>query len=294
MRTPHSMTDGGPAVARSDSPTKGRIASLIRRMEEMPSHPTVSMRVVRMTDDPRTTLNSLAEAIELDPILSAQLLRIANSAYYSLRTPVANVPRAVTVLGFSTVRALAAAASSGLRHSEHPIPLRFWQHSAAVANACQLISTRYDVPTNDAFALGLLHDLGSGLLYMTDPTAWVEIERTGVVGGELEIELFGVTHQVIGSRVLEAWRFPREFCDAVARHHQPLSPREASFTRCLIAGQMVASLALESVVDERAAVHREVLLEHDFDDAQLERIIDRVAVEYGALAAVLAETVGAS
>ncbi|QRN80613.1 MAG: HDOD domain-containing protein, partial [Nocardiopsis sp. BM-2018] len=189
----------------------------------------------------------------------------------------------------------------------------------------QLISTRYDVPANDAFALGLLHDLGSGLLYMTDPTAWAEVERHGGVGGELEVELFGITHQAIGARVLEAWRFPREFCDAVARHHRCLSRSEAPFTRCLIAGRLVATLALDlpvpgqptsdpladhpgerrvgtdadehgstATTEAEAAHPRSVLLEHDFDDAQLDRIVDRVALEYGALGAVLAETVGAA
>jgi len=273
-------------------PPRARVKTeaLIRRMEEMPSHPSVAMRVLWLTDDPRTTIEALAGATELDPILAAQLMRIANSAYYSLRTPVTNVPRAITVLGFSTVRALATASVSGLRSSKHPIPIQFWEHAAAVANACQLIGGRYDVPSSDAFALGLLHDLGSGLLFMADQDAWHTVEEQVDGGGLLEKQLFGVTHQDIGARILEAWRFPRDFVDAVSRHHHRLETREPVYARCLIAAELIAEVALGQVSGVRAESHRSLLIADGFVAGPLERVIERVSFEYRSLSEVLAET----
>lgn len=281
---PSTMTGPEPPLTRI------KTEALLERMEQMPSHPSVAMRVLWLTDDPRTTIESLAQATELDPILTAQLLRIANSAYYSLRTPVTNVPRAIMVLGFSTVRALATASMSGLRSSKHPIPTEFWEHAAAVANACQLVGGRYDVPSSDAFALGLLHDLGSGLLFMADEEAWATVSEQAAGGGSLEKELFGVTHQDIGARVLDAWRFPRDFVEAVARHHHRLESREQSYTRCLIAAELIAEVALAEVSGIRAESHRTLLIADGFMPAQIERVVERVSVEYRSLADVLAET----
>jgi putative nucleotidyltransferase with HDIG domain len=270
--------------------TRVKTEALIARMEAMPSHPSVAMRVLWLTDDHRTTIDGLARATELDPILAAQLMRIANSAYYSLRTPVTNVPRAIMVLGFSTVRALATASVSGLRSSKHPIPVQFWEHAAAVANACQLIGGRYDVPSSDAFALGLLHDLGSGLLFMADQDAWRTVEEQVDGGGSLEKRLFGITHQEIGARILEAWRFPRDFVEAVSRHHHRLETREQAYTRCLIASELIAEVALGHVTGVRAESHRTLLIADGFVREQLERVIERVSFEYGSLSEVLAET----
>lgn len=300
--TPHSMTDGSNGgstggaglrrspVDRAARETRRRTEELIEQLEAMPSHPSVAMKVIWLTDDPKSTIESLARATELDPILTSQLLRIANSAYYSLRTPVANVPRAITVLGFSTVRALATASVTGLRSGKHPIPLSFWEHAAAVANACQLLGNRYDVPSSDAFALGLLHDLGSGLLLLADPEAWQMVEEEETGGGSLEKDLFGITHQEIGSRVLARWRFPPDFCEAIARHHHRLEQRERPYTRCLIAAELISEIALGQVTGTVAESHRAVLIADGFATDQLERMIDRVADEYPSLAAVLAET----
>src|SRR3546814_105463 len=137
-------------------------------IEAMPSHPSVPLRILWLADDPRSSSSDLAKAVELDPALTARLLRMSNSAYYSLRTPVTNVSRAITVLGFSTVRSMAAAATAGLDDGSE-LPAGFWDHAAATANATQLVAPRYMVPGGDGFALGLLHDLGTALLCRADP-----------------------------------------------------------------------------------------------------------------------------
>src|SRR3546814_15714202 len=100
----------------------------------MPSHPSVPLRILWLADDPRSSSSDLAKAVELDPALTARLLRMTNSAYYSLRTPATNSSRAITVLGFSNVRQMAADATPGPdAGSEHPAAL--WDHATAHANA---------------------------------------------------------------------------------------------------------------------------------------------------------------
>ncbi|HSL58169.1 MAG TPA: HDOD domain-containing protein [Acidimicrobiales bacterium] len=270
-----------------DAGAASRVAELLSSMEAMPAHPAVALRVVWLVDDPAVNAVALARTVELDPVLSARLMRIANSAYYSLRTPVSNVPRAITALGFSTVKALATTAGAGIDDPDHPVPAWFWQHAAAVANASQLVAGHYDVGSSDAFALGLLHDLGTGLLHRVAPEACERIQASAWGSASLEMEAFGITHEEAGAKVLHAWRFPSPFTEAVANHHHRLEPREQGLTRCLIAGELIADLAAGELSPPRADAVRAVLAADGLDTALVDRIVARVGEEGRALAAVL-------
>ncbi len=270
-------------------PRNEQIEALLRAMEDLPSHPTVALRVLWLVDDPSSDVSRLAKTVELDPLLAARLIHISNSAYYSLRTPVTNVPRAIAALGFATVRSLAASAACGLSDDDTAVDGEFWTHAAAVANAAQLVAGRFNVASSDAFALGLMHDLGEALLHRAAPAAWSQLGSRPTP--ERELELFGITHAEAGARVLEAWRFPPAFCDAIANHHHSLSPRETPLTQCLIAAELVADLAVGNLTIARGDAARMVLSLNGIDGEVLDRTISRVRHETAALSAVLAEGV---
>jgi putative nucleotidyltransferase with HDIG domain len=269
----------------ADAARNEQIESLLQAMEELPSHPTVALRVLWLVDDPSSDVTRLAKTVELDPLLSARLIRISNSAFYSLRTPVTNVPRAIAALGFATVRSLAASAACGLSDEDTAVEGNFWAHAAAVANASQLLAGRYGVPSSDAFALGLMHDLGEALLQRAVPAAWSQLGER--VTPQRELEVLGITHAEAGARVLEAWKFPAPFCEAIANHHHSLSPRETPITRCLIAAEMVANLAEGQLSIAKSDAARMILSLEGIEGDALERIIARVQHETTALSAVL-------
>lgn len=283
MDAPIEGHDAGPDA--EVDPRNEQIERLLQAMEELPSHPTVALRVLWLVDDPSSDVARLAKTVELDPLLAARLIRISNSAYYSLRTPVTNVPRAIAALGFATVRSLAASAACGLTDDDTAVEGEFWTHAAAVANAAQMVAPRYNVPASDAFALGLLHDLGEALLHQADPESWAQLGPRPT--SERELELFGITHAEAGARVLEAWKFPTPFCDAIANHHHQLSPRETPLTQCLIAAELVANLAVGNLTIARSDAARLVLALDGIEGPELDRIISRVRHEAAALSAVL-------
>lgn len=286
------MDDGttipGPGAPEHDA-RSDQIEALLRAMEELPSHPTVALRVLWLVDDPNSDVTRLAKTVELDPLLAARLIHISNSAYYSLRTPVTNVPRAIAALGFATVRSLAASAACGLSDDDNAVDGNFWSHAAAVANAAQLVAGRFNVPQSDAFALGLMHDLGEALLHRAAPAAWSQLGPRPTP--QRELELFGITHAEAGARVLEAWRFPPGFCEAIANHHHSLSPREAPLTQCLIAAELVAEIAVSGLTIAREDAARMVLSLNGIDGEGLDRMLSRVRHETAALSAVLTDGV---
>jgi putative nucleotidyltransferase with HDIG domain len=255
--------------------------------------------------------------VETDPVLVARLLHLANSAYYSPRTPIGTVDRAITLLGFATVRTVATVVACGLG-SAAVVPQGFWQHASATANAAQLIAWRFGVPTGDAFTVGLLHDLGRGLLHVADPVQSAEIDlaldRLGPTGTAappagpgptategsngtapatgapvdrlaLERKAFGITHAEAAARVLTSWRFPAAMVEAIAHHHSGLEHAPSDMVRLLIAAEAVAGLAFGpwgEPVDTESA-----LAALGIEAERLDAIVQRVRTESGTLAAVL-------
>lgn len=235
-------------VLTADQPTTdGLIDALIEELERLPAQPSIAMRVVWIADDPHSSAKDLAAAIAADPSLTARLLKLANSAYYGLSGRVANVGFAVTVIGFPTVRAMAAAMASGLFDggSGPTAPPGFWEHAVSVATACSTLADRIGIRAADAFSLGLLHDLGSALLFRSDAIRFAGVvERSKaqrIPLSVLEREVFGIAHDDAAARVFAAWRFPEDFVVAVGSHHGPVDPVANPFARLLQAGEAVVA-----------------------------------------------------
>lgn len=268
-------------------PVKVSAHQLLRELQELPAQPSVAMRVVLTANDERSALSELGRLIELDPALTAHVMRLANSAYYGLNTPVSSATRAVTIVGLATARAVATSVAMGL---EGPgVPPGFWEHSAATASAAAVVAPRVGCNRADAFSLGLLHDLGAALLHRVDPQAYAEV--TGLVAaGEqslviAEIEAFGTSHDQAAAGVLEAWNFPPPFVAAVRSHHDRGRNLVNPMTRVLASAEEISlrlpNAPIHEVVASRAMPSN--LAEDGLGDGALERLLDQVAGEAAAL-----------
>lgn len=253
----------GPMLGRPDPMRTGttlsgsalnRVRDLERALEDVKASRPAATRVLMMTEDPNVDGRHLAEAIDVDPLLSAQILRLANSAAFGMSRRVASTQHAVSVVGFDSVRAAAAIIASGLRHHRTATPPGFWEHAAAAASACSVVSGRFGLSRGEAFSLGLLHDIGAAILCSVDPDAYREIssDRDDTPARcALEVATFGMSHAEAGARLLANWNFPELFVGAVASHHDVmvgLSPHE----RVLLAGDALAHLVVEPAVDSEA------------------------------------------
>ena len=237
------------ALAVAPEPPTGRslVAALMEELEQLPASQAIALRVVQVVDDPATGAADVAKAAGADPSLTARMLRVANSAYYGLSGRVGTPAFAVTVLGFQTVRSLAALSATGLVGTDS-LPENFWDRAASVASAASLLARRVGADPPEAFCAGLLHDLGTALLRRQDPVLYDGL-LARVAGGErmlrLEEVTYGGTHASLCADVLTAWHFPRELCDAVGRHHDVPAPSAPPVRRAL-----QAAVALVGTDDE--------------------------------------------
>jgi HD-like signal output (HDOD) protein len=223
---------------------------LIEELERLPAQPSVAVRTVWVADQPNSSAKDLAAALTADPALTARVLRLANSAYYGLSRRVAEVSFAVTVVGFPTVRAMAAVHASGLfEPGEHTVPAGYWEHSVATATVCSVLAPRAGVRPNQAFPLGLLHDLGSALLFRADPARFEAVQAEARHGRPLqaaERAAYGMAHDEAAARVFSAWRFPETFIEAVGDHHAHPATLTEPHALLLAAAESVASRLVKS------------------------------------------------
>ena len=220
-----------------------RTSNVLERLGELPSLPAVYHRAREAMDDPHGSLEVVARIIETDPVLTARVLRVANSALYGLPTRVESVLRALTVIGTAETRNLILATTIISVFQDLPlgaVSMRsFWEHSIACGIAARAIARRTGLPGAEHYYLaGLLHDIGRLPLFILEPHAMSAIllghrDRKGHLW-ELEQPVFGATHAQIGSALLEGWNIPAMYCSAAVLHHGALPdqswPAEAAVT----------------------------------------------------------------
>jgi putative nucleotidyltransferase with HDIG domain len=215
---------------------------IVRRVEEIPALPKNAHQVIKLTEDPKTVITDLSNAISNDQALAAKVLRLANSAYYGYARRIITISDAVIILGYGTIRNLVMAASvHGVMDRELPgyVMARgeLWKQSMVSALLARKLAARcgFDNPEK-AFVAGLLHDIGKIILntYMAEAYAAI-IERVNtekVPFMKAEEEVLGFNHAVVGGKVAEKWNLPEELVEAISCHH---NPREAKVSPALTA-----------------------------------------------------------
>ncbi|MEM1415842.1 MAG: HDOD domain-containing protein [Myxococcota bacterium] len=188
--------------------------------------PAVAQHVLGLLSDPQVNVKLLNEALEKDPILASQLLRLANSALFRPAVPYASLEAAIVRLGTQTVQELVASVAMMSLFEDAQKPAEaIRDHGAAVAAIGRILaqSVRYR-GVGTVFLTGLMHDVGKLMIHQVgelDYTAFVEELTEPDRMHLIEREHLGYDHAVLGAHVLDAWHLPPALCRAVAWHHQP-------------------------------------------------------------------------
>ena len=222
------------------------IQQLIAATNELAALPTTTVRLLELLDDPTVGAGPVLEVVEKDPALTANLLKLCNSAYYGLRRQVGTVREALVMLGNKTVVTLAFAASMGevLRGSltgYHLDKSELWHHTLAVAlGASYLASVSGDRELRErAFTGGMVHDIGKLLLDKHLGRQLQHIEP-GCSADELraaERSILGFDHAEAGAALAEAWNFPPDLVAVIRYHHRPLD------SGARVGGELVTAVA---------------------------------------------------
>ncbi|MCP5051959.1 MAG: HDOD domain-containing protein [bacterium] len=201
----------------------------LKHSNRVPSLPQVLQEVVRASGDSDLSSKELAKIIKKDLSLTAQLLKLVNSPRYHRSGRISSIDYAVTQVG--TRAAIAMALSTGIYRAFNGTggsinPLQFWHHSLETAVAGREIAIIYGYqPVEEAFVLGLMHDLGLLVLETYFPsqsqTVWTQVKK-GEILTEVEQEIYGTNHARVGQFLLEKWNLPPFMAEVVGKHHHEL------------------------------------------------------------------------
>jgi len=228
MSTSSGTTGAG--TAAGGAPERGahaRLKRVVQRVYDIPSFPLVIARLSEVAEDPGSSSKDLAAIMEKDQALSAKVLRLVNSAFYSLSKPVSSLRHAITLVGFNSVRSLAISVSvrGAFPGDEDPAAqAAFWDHSLTAAAAARHIAERARLPIkDDLFTAGLLHDIGVLVARRYLAAEAREADRLVVEEGldplDAERSAIGVEHTLLGAWLAEHWRLPQIIRAAIRDHH---------------------------------------------------------------------------
>ena len=211
---------------------------VLQKLEQnLPSLSPTSSKIIQLASNINTPPQDLTKAIKLDPVLSAKVLKLVNSSYFSLREKIVSLEKAVIMLGLNTIKNLALSAAVLTQiSSKNQAPAfnnnEFWKHSLAVGITARLIAQKRNIDKKiieDYFIAGLLHDLGLAVESHIFPDEMERIAKYCTKDGILMAEavelggLGGMNHCKIGELLAEHWNLSQSLKNVMVLHHDPFS-----------------------------------------------------------------------
>jgi HD-like signal output (HDOD) protein len=194
---------------------------------QLPAISEVAHELIRTMNRESVTVREVRDIIARDPALTAQLLRIANSAQFGLPRGVSSLDEAIAIVGMARVRALSLTACMAGSFPTMPgLDKRsFWQYSMACAGYAQWMAVRLDIDGQVAWLTGMMLRLGELLIAQAEPKALAAIEKRPCTPGERwtrEKQLVGFSEGQITAEMARRWNFPMLIVQALQRASDPI------------------------------------------------------------------------
>lgn len=200
-----------------------RLAALVGRVDMLPTAPHIFQELLTCLRNPSSSITDASGIITRDVAMTANIMKLVNSAFFGSRRPISTPERAVAYLGLDTLGALVLGhgvfKSGAVEDATVFSHEQLWQHSLQTAIAARAIAQHEEFSTaasEAAFLAGVLHDVGKMILRKRVPSAdQPELSREEIV------TRMRVHHAEVGAYLLGLWGFPIPIVEAVALHHTP-------------------------------------------------------------------------
>lgn len=203
------------------------IDKLLKQPNALPSAPKVVRKLIETFDQEDVDALQVATYIEADPVLTAKLLKMANSAFFGLTRSVTDARGAISVLGLIKVRALViAAAMDDSFHAVGGVNLnQFWRYSLNTANLSRYLALPIRIDESTTFTAGLVHAIGELVMHVAMPEQMLELNRSiGLLDlkrARAQRGLFGYSYAEVGAALAREWKFPKKMIDAIGNQIAP-------------------------------------------------------------------------
>jgi HD-like signal output (HDOD) protein/CheY-like chemotaxis protein len=216
----------------ADAIETGRLNQLVAKMDRLPSLPALYVQIVEKLNDPASTIEDVGDIVAQDLAMTAQLLKLVNSAFFGLPHTVFNPGEAATYLGLDTIKSLVLSIHAFAQFDDlktqgfnldalmgHSLRTAAWARQIAdLEDASAKVST-------ECFVAGMLHDIGKLVLAANYPAEYERVtqltQSEGLSVCMAEKEVFLADHADVGGRLLGLWGLPVPVVESIALHHRP-------------------------------------------------------------------------
>jgi HD-like signal output (HDOD) protein len=194
----------------------------------LPTIPKVGQQLIVTFASEDVSISQVAAQLAADPVMSARLLKLANSAYFHVSRTVGTVEAALQILGMVMARNLVIGASvaAAFKNTTGINLQQFWRYNLYTACAARWLADRTDVDSDMVFTLGILHAVGQLQMHAVIPDELVALDKQmGVLDAgraKAELEVFGFHYGDVSAELARAWNFPLSLVDALRHVAEPL------------------------------------------------------------------------
>ncbi|MGD8449923.1 MAG: HDOD domain-containing protein [Desulfobacterales bacterium] len=276
------------------------INSIIKKIERLTPIPQVASKVMSIAEDPKSSMSDLSKIIVYDTAVTANLLKVVNSAYFGLPEKVDSVHQAIVYLGMSQVVDLVLLSASGknLQTAQEGYDLKageLWKYSVSSALIAREIAEKKGVKdTHLIFTAALLKDIGKVILnqYVKDSFEKINalVTKQNFTFREAEKEVIGIDHAELGGMVAENWKFSPKMVEIIRHHHRPQETSMSEFesaivymadTICMMMGIGVGSDGLAY------RFHREVVESLELTETEFQKMVAGFVEKIGEIEAMI-------
>ena len=269
------------------------LEKLIDKSSKLGSLPSIVYRVFDVMDDANSTATQIGRVINDDPALTARLLKLVNSPFYGFSAKVDTVYRAVALIGHKELRSVVVAASAikvfdGIPSDLVSMPM-FWKRSLSTAVVARVLAAfKREREIERYFIAGLLHDIGSLLLYLQQPdemTQALQMQQSeGMELGAAEKQVLGYDHTEVGGALLKKWNLPPVICGSVRFQETPAKApdavKESAWLICLARAIVDHHLEPDAQIEEGATIAADLWQANGLDESLLPKILEKAEQQY--------------
>ncbi|WP_047390775.1 HDOD domain-containing protein [Chitinibacter sp. ZOR0017] len=203
-----------------------KLEEVFEQTHKLPTIPKVVQELIDSFSNDDIDIDTIAKKISLDQVITAKVLRLANSAHFGASRQIGSVQEAVVVLGFNTVRTLVVA--SGITGAFVATPgfdrKKFWRSSLQVATLAKWLAKPAKINGEVAFTAGMIHNIGEMLIHIVAPELAVKIDQFVENGADrvaLEGNNIGFDYVMVGEELARRWNFPPAIQQALKYQNAP-------------------------------------------------------------------------
>jgi len=209
--------------------------ALVNKSLELVSPPSTYLQLNKLVQDPDSAIDDISAVINTDPALATRLLKIVNSPFYGFPSQINTISRAITIVGTRELMHLVLATSVINAFRGIPASLidmdDFWHHCFATAITAKLLAEECGHKATERFFIaGLLHNIGSLVLYQSMPELAGEAIRSAEFGHEVQFlaeqRIIGFDHTEVGYALARKWHLPHSLQEVARFHHRPSDAEE--------------------------------------------------------------------